>query len=60
MTKCPNCGSTAQVVPYYEELQRTPAKVKIITHYKCGCGNFFREEATYLYSGEVKIEEENK
>ena len=60
MTKCPNCGSTAQVFSYYEEFQRTATMVKIITHYKCGCGNFFREEVTYLSSGEIKIKEENK
>lgn len=60
MLNCPNCGSIIQILPCYEELQKIGDMIKIIIHFNCGCGNFFKEETTYLKHGQVKIENENK
>lgn len=43
MTKCPNCGSTAQVrenIPF-----TTPDGEYINADYVCGCGCYFNEES---------------
>ena len=38
MTKCPNCGSTAQVYIYYHETYVWKDKVSVYLTYRCGCG----------------------
>lgn len=38
MTKCPNCGSTAQVYLDYQETYVWKNMISIYLTYKCGCG----------------------
>ena len=42
MTRCPNCGSTAQVrLQKTEEQELNCYTVEVTRTYKCGCGKVF-------------------
>jgi hypothetical protein len=42
MTRCPNCGSTAQIrLQKIEEQEMNCYTIEVIRTYKCGCGQVF-------------------
>ena len=59
MTKCPRCGSTAQVreldTEYFED---SPNEILAVRSYRCGCGCYFTGTTAYLIDGEEEIEED--
>ena len=59
MTKCPHCGSTAQVreweTNYYED---SVDEITVVRRYRCGCGCYFTGTTAYRIDGEEKIEED--
>ena len=59
MTKCPNCGSTAQVRFIDSEfMEESSVEVLCISNYKCGCGTHFKTGKVYFSEeDEVVIEE---
>lgn len=58
MTKCPRCGSTAQVrewdTNYYED---SADEITVVREYHCGCGCYFTGTTAYRIDGEEEIEE---
>lgn len=58
MTKCPHCGSTAQVrewdADYFTESQY---EIVVVRKYHCGCGCDFTGTTVYRIDGEEEIEE---
>jgi hypothetical protein len=45
MTRCPNCGSTAQIrLQKVEEQELTCYTIEVERTYKCGCGQVFTEK----------------
>ena len=61
MTKCPNCGSTAQ--PYIEDVnfEYDETTASVMYSYKCGCGKRFSTITVYISElGEQLIEDEDE
>ena len=59
MVKCPYCGSSAQVRKYGWDIHFVnDNEVIIYRDYKCGCGEYFGTEQTYIAQGCEQIEEE--
>ena len=61
MTKCPHCGSTAQVRFIDSEfMEESSIEVLCVSNYKCGCGTRFKTGKVYVSEeDEVVIEEEH-
>ena len=63
MTKCPRCGSTAQVkfldIDFVLEEDEF---VYVRRYYKCGCGTYFRGTVAYAkcYGGYEMIDKEKR
>ena len=59
MTKCPHCGSTAQVeereTDYYED---SADEITVVRRYRCGCGCYFTGTTVYRIDGEEEIEKD--
>lgn len=59
MTRCPHCGSTAQVreqdADYHTE---SLYEIIIVRRYRCGCGCYFTGTTAYRMDGYEEIEEE--
>lgn len=63
MTKCPNCGSTAQVKILDIDFDLEEDEfVCVRRYYKCGCGTYFRGTVTYAkcYNGVEMIDKEER
>lgn len=61
MTKCPHCGSTAQVKILDIDFDLDEDRfVYVRRHYKCDCGTYFRGTVTYikLYDSDEMIDKE--
>lgn len=61
MTKCPHCGSTAQVKMIQETVtnRRDDGGIVLLTKYKCGCGTYFKTTIAYLQVSDDNVEEEH-
>jgi hypothetical protein len=51
ITRCPNCGSTAQVKRELAVPSESVDKEVVSIHYTCGCGCHFAEQ--YRYSNTI-------
>lgn len=63
MTKCPHCGSTAQIKILNVDFELDGDEyVYIHRYYKCGCGTYFRGTVTYIkyHDGGEIIDREEK
>lgn len=59
MTKCPNCGSTAQVRKYDYDVYVNEEEVRVNRQYFCrGCGHLFSTDQYYNVAGEEIVNEE--
>lgn len=47
MTRCPNCGSTAQLKVITTEFIEDGWIIEVIRIYKCGCGQRFSSTSYY-------------
>ena len=61
MTKCPRCGSTAQVKMLDGDFSlESDNELVYLRDYKCGCGTYFRTSVTYTtWEDEEVIREEH-
>lgn len=59
MTKCPRCGSTAQVKILNKEYVKSwdNSQVNLVTHCQCGCGIKFQHTIIYVQAAEPIVEE---
>lgn len=59
MTKCPHCGSTAQVKVLDIDFDLEEDEfVYVRRYYKCGCGTYFRGTICYTRDGYEIIDKE--
>ena len=59
MTKCPHCGSTAQVRLWDEDYSHEREyEIFLIRKYECGCGAHFEGVTVFCQHGDEEIEEE--
>lgn len=60
MSRCPHCGSTAQVrewdADYHED---SVDEITVVRRYRCGCGCYFNGISCYKMDGYELIEEED-
>lgn len=59
MTKCPHCGSTAQVREWDNDIfTESMYEVIVVRRYRCDCGYCFTGTTAYRIDGEEEIEVE--
>lgn len=58
MTRCPNCGSSAQPRIIKEEYQPDGWEIVLIRTYECGCGCRFTGTSVYICQECYEIVEE--
>ena len=55
MTRCPNCGSSAQVRVIETEYNEYGWDIEVVRTYKCGCGQRFIRTSFYTYKEGYEI-----
>lgn len=60
MSKCPHCGSTAQVTLLDIDYSEEEWSMEVIRYYKCGCGTYFRGTTCYTREGYEMIDKEER
>ena len=55
MTRCPNCGSTAQPTIVDTEWVEDGWTVRKLTTYQCGCKHLFMTSTTYQSDGYEEV-----
>lgn len=58
MTKCPNCGSTAQVKQISAHYYEDSWEITVIRDYTCGCGASFTGTSVFRCEEQYEIIEE--
>lgn len=48
MTRCPNCGSSAQLKVIETEYFENGWEIEVVRTYKCGCGQMFTGTSYYI------------
>lgn len=60
MTRCPNCGSSAQPKVIETEYIEDGLEIEVIRTYKCGCGQMFTGTSYYICQECYEIVEKMK
>lgn len=58
MTRCPNCGSSAQPYIIEEEYYQDGWEITLVRTYECGCGCRFTGTSVYISQECYEIVEE--